>query len=252
MSILRKIFGKALSPERQAKREKARRKVTLPGWSPSYMRRLGDIKTVVDIGVLNGTPSLYEAFPDAYLVLVEALPQYRDRAHEIIASRKNGGEVHSCAAGAEDSELEINFLDEHPARSSLLTHLKGRPKSSTKIKIPQYRLDSLFTDKSFDGDILLKIDTEGYEYNIILGAPEFLKNVKYVIAETSVALRHKASYRFTDLANLMRSNGFEVFDFMTVTRGGHESPGASIADTIFINSALATKARVAASRKAAS
>lgn len=210
------------------------RKQILPGWSSDFLRKLGDVRTVVDVGVLNGTPTLYEAFPDAYLVLIEALPNYWKKCEEILASRR--GEIHRCAAGSEDNEIEINFLKDAPARSSILNHVVGGSDNKEKVKTKLRKIDTLFSRKSFEKEILLKIDTEGYEYNIIKGAPEFLKSVKFVIAETSVRLRHEDSYRFSDLVWIMKENGFDVYDVLTATRVGAGVPGASIMDLVFVNS----------------
>lgn len=211
-------------------------KQVLPGWSPDYLRKLGDIKTIVDIGVLNGTPALYEAFPDAYLVLVEALPNYWDKCDEILRARR--GEAYRCAAGAEDNEIEINFLKDAPARSSILEHVVGGSDNKEKIKTKIRKIDTMFRDKVFEKDILLKIDTEGYEYEIINGGAQFLEKVKFVIAETSVRLRHENSYQFSDLVTLMKKNGFDVYDVLTATRNKARDPGVSIMDLVFRNSKI--------------
>lgn len=212
------------------------RKHIVPGWSPSYLANLGAIRTVVDVGVLNGTPALYKAFPEAYLVLVEALPDYREKCDEIVASR--AGEVHNVAAGAEDGTITIHQLADAPARSSVLRHVVGGSERQKIVEVPMRRLDTLFAGKNFAGDILLKIDTEGYELNVVRGAREFLRRVKYVIAETSVRRRHENSYRFADLVGEMKSCGFNVFDAITVTREAPNVPGASIIDVVFINGAM--------------
>lgn len=212
------------------------RKTILPGWSATYLRALGEVRTVIDVGVLHGTPSLYKAFPEAYLILVEALPEYRQACEAWLKDRP--GELHNVAVGSSDGEIEINHLLDVPARSSILKHIVGGSDNSQKIRVPMKRLDSLLGGKDMQTDILLKIDTEGYELEIVKGAPELLKRVKYVITETSIRRRHEDSYVLSDLVALMKSNGFEVYDIMTTTREKPNRPGASIADTVFLNTAL--------------
>ncbi|KQY12332.1 FkbM family methyltransferase [Rhizobium sp. Root482] len=210
------------------------RKHILPGWSPAYLANLGNIKTVVDVGVLRGTPSLYKAYPNAYLVLIEALPNYRADCEAIIKDRP--GELHNVAVGSYDGEIEINFLEEAPARSSVLTHIIGGTDTRTKMAVPMRKIDTLLAGRELEGDILLKIDTEGYEMEVLKGAPEFLRKVKFVIAETSVRRRHENSYLFAELVTFMQSKGFDVFDVITATRPGPDIPGASIIDVVFLNS----------------
>jgi len=48
--------------------------------------------TVIDVGVAWGTPSLYENFPNAYLVLIEALPYFSVYLDRILSKRP--GEKH--------------------------------------------------------------------------------------------------------------------------------------------------------------
>jgi hypothetical protein len=97
------------------------RKHQLPGWATSYLRKLSDVNTVIDIGVLDGTPNLYEAFPNAHLVLIEALPTYRATCDDILSKRASTGEVHMVAAGAKNGEATIVFDVDRPAISSLLS-----------------------------------------------------------------------------------------------------------------------------------
>ena len=208
-------------------------KQRLPGWSPSFLRTIGEFNTIIDIGVLNGTPSLYKAFPNAHLVLVEALPQYKQICERILDARDSTGEIFIVAAGESDGSATINHLVDAPARSSLLEHVIGGSPNSDTIETPIRRLDTIFSEKNFSRPILLKIDTEGYELNVIKGSTEFLKQVDFVIAETSVKLRHKNSYRLADLVALMRDNSFEVYDILTATRTASSTPGASIFDLVF-------------------
>jgi FkbM family methyltransferase len=228
-----KMIGRKMNASSEKKKHSLPSKQLLPGWSPSFLRRIGEVNTIIDIGVLNGTPSLYKAFPNAHLVLVEALPQYKQICERILDARDSTGEIFSVAAGERDGSAFINHLVDAPARSSFLEHVVGGSPNSETIELPIRRLDTIFSGKTFPGPTLLKIDTEGYELNVIKGSPEFLKQVDFVIAETSVRLRHKNSYRLADLVALMRENSFEVYDILTATRESSSTPGASIFDLVF-------------------
>ncbi|WP_298494240.1 FkbM family methyltransferase [uncultured Maritimibacter sp.] len=238
-TVNRLIKGKPQARQKPPERPDPTRKAVktrLYGWRPEFLAELGPVGTVIDIGVLNGTPQLYAAFPDAYLILIEALPPYREKVESLVAERP--GEVHMVAAGSTETTMQINLLNDVPARSSLLTHVKGGSDDVTRYDVPVKPLDTLFAGRDFDGDVLLKIDTEGFDLEVLKGASETLRKVKWVITETSIALRHENSYRFADIAFIMRENGFEVFDIMTVTRSGFMIPGASIADTIWVRKDL--------------
>jgi len=212
-------------------------KVILPGWSPSFLRSLGNVRTVIDVGVLNGTPALYQAFPDARLILVEALPMYEETCRQLLSGRSEG-ELHMCAVGAVDGSTRIRYYPDKPATSSLLETDKDKDLALVEIDVPLRRLDGLLAGRPLAGDVMLKIDVEGMELEVLKGAVSLLPQVKYIIAETSVRRRHKNSYRFADLVGFLASQGFDLYDALRLTRSKAMQPGASIMDAIFINGAL--------------
>ena len=210
-------------------------KVILPGWRPSYLRSLGKVQTIVDVGVLEGTPALYDAFPEAKLILVEALPMYEESCRRLVAGRSES-EIHMCAVGANDGSTVIHYYPGRPATSSLLERNKDRGLEVIEIDVPLRRLDSLLSGSEFRGDALLKIDVEGMELEVLRGAVHLLPRIKYIIAETSISRRHKNSYRFADLVGFLAEQGFDLYDALRLTRSNAMTPGALIMDAVFINS----------------
>src|SRR5215472_996180 len=68
-------------------------------WTPAYIRRLGfRPATMVDVGVGPGTPDIYEAFPDAFLVLIEPVAEQFAAARRILKRRR--GTLVEAALGA--------------------------------------------------------------------------------------------------------------------------------------------------------
>ena len=85
-----------------------------------------------------------------------------------------------------------------------------------KITIKVKTLDNLCKDYKNYGKIGLKIDTEGYELNIIKGAKEILKKTDFVIAE--VRHNHKSydkQYLILEFINEMQENGFVLSMILT-------------------------------------
>ena len=77
----------------------------LERYDSTYLSRLGRPRLVFEVGVCSGTPSLYQAFPEAYLVLVEPRAEYNDAIKGIL--EKHRGEVHHKAVGSSECSLEI-------------------------------------------------------------------------------------------------------------------------------------------------
>lgn len=211
-------------------------KVMLPGWSPTFLASLGHFDNVIDIGVLEGTPELYKAFPEAQLILVEALPMYEEACHRIMEGRS--GQIHMCAVGAIDGSATIRHYPTIPARSSLLDTYTSNELEFEEIKVPLRRLDTLLNPAELVGSTILKIDVEGMELEVLRGATELLGQIQYIIAETSVKQRHKNSYRFADLVAFLSGHGFHLYDALRLTRTKALISGASIMDAIFINERL--------------
>lgn len=80
-----------------------------------------------------------------------------------------------------------------------------------KIITNVIKSSSFFKKNSlFDVDIL-KIDTEGYEFNVLLGlsATNF-HNIKYIYFEHHYDLMLEKNYNFSDINNLLNNNNFNL------------------------------------------
>lgn len=85
-------------------------------------RRLGLAAAVVDVGVGAGAPELYAGFPDARLVLVEPLEEWRPQLERLRDERS--AEIVAAAAGAQAGEARIS-VHRAPVCSSLLGPYRG-------------------------------------------------------------------------------------------------------------------------------
>jgi FkbM family methyltransferase len=59
----------------------------------------------------------------------------------------------------------------------------GRPCPQNEIKVPGIRLDTFLESNNISTIDLLCMDVQGYELNILKGAENFIKNIKYIIME---------------------------------------------------------------------
>jgi hypothetical protein len=77
------------------------------GWSAESLRKPGFTPaTLIDVGVAYGTGQLYEAFPEAYLVLVEPLAEFESNLKRIVAERT--GEYVQAAAGSSNGSAQLH------------------------------------------------------------------------------------------------------------------------------------------------
>lgn len=203
------------------------------GWTSAHLRRFGfRPHTLVDVGVGPGTPALYDAFPDARLVLVEPLSEYEADLRRIVSER--GGRYFLTALGSEEGRRTIRIEPGNRMKSSLLerTAITATGDRLDEREIPVTTLDGLSEREGFEAPFGLKIDTEGFELEVVNGAECFLRNAAFAIAEVSVAERFAGSYRFADLVAAMARHGLHACDILEVSRSSR-GPETRYVDVLF-------------------
>lgn len=206
------------------------------GWHPDNLRSIGCPRTVVDVGVGFGTLPLYEAFPESFHVLVEPLDEFEGHIKSILKNYR--GEHIRTAVGAREEEQQIHTEPTFPLRSSLQsrTELTATGDSAEKRRVPVTTLDALLEKRAFEPPFGLKIDTEGFECQVIEGAPGFLRKTQFVIAEVSVSPRFEDGYTFAEFVELMDQNHFALYDILQVQRPHHSR--ILYMDAVFTNESL--------------
>jgi FkbM family methyltransferase len=203
-------------------------------WEPAYIRRLGfQPQTIIDVGVADGTPQLYAAFPDAQLILVEPVSEFFEAISRILARRRG---VHiPAAAWSSEGELELR-VEPHTIEGS--SHYSRHPfekisESVTHRRVQATTLDRIIADHTFPEPFGLKIDTEGAELEVIRGATATLERTLFVIAEVNVLHdRFEGSYSFAQFIAAMDRAGFEVCDLLGIGRC-HSSTRLNFLDLVF-------------------
>jgi FkbM family methyltransferase len=199
------------------------------GWSASVIRR-HRIRpaTVIDVGAAGGTPALYEAFPDAYHVMIEPLDEFEEPLQAVL--EKVRGEYVPSAVGAEQGVTNLNVVPGTLVTSSMLRDARDTPPKTAPREVPLTTLDALLRERRWAGPFCLKLDVEGYEHAVIEGAPELLAQTELVISETSITERHEGALNSAGLIALMAERGFAVADVIDAHRS---NAGLLVADLAF-------------------
>lgn len=90
--------------------------------------------------------------------------------------------VLNVAAGNQAGELEF-YVTENPVFSSLL-HSELEDRLAQSYRVPVIRLDELLPQVQSKQVFLLKVDTEGYDQQVLEGALALLNSVMVVLTET--------------------------------------------------------------------
>ena len=167
------------------------------------------VEEVVDVGVHTGTPFLYDAFPNAFFLLVD--PQ---SGGEALMTRKPA-RYRFLNIGLSDAPGTL-MLRETGGRSSYLDR-----DASTAEPVARTRetavdtLDAVIERELQSDAIGVKIDAEGFEDRVIGGFRHQVHRVKFVMMEVTVRRRFEASYWFSDIVAMMRDRGFHFYGIMS-------------------------------------
>ena len=188
----------------------------------NYLKDL-KVDTIIDIGVADGTKFLLDNFPKAKYFFVEPNPIYHKKIKDILL-KKYHGKLFKIAAGNETGELE--FFDQG-VTSSILQ--REDYKLTKKIKINIDTLDNIIKKEIILGKTLLKIDTEGFELDVLKGSNEILKKIDYCIIETR--LQKIKTYNPSDLISFLKENNFYWDKILKVY---YAKDGIDFLDILFI------------------
>ncbi|WP_348812036.1 FkbM family methyltransferase [Flavobacterium maritimum] len=135
---------------------------------------------------------------------------------EKIASKDLNWKVYNYSIGERDGQTTINIA-KNSVSSSLLDNLPQLVESAPQAKFVEketikiQKLDSVFDSFNLKGkNIYLKIDTQGYEEMVLLGAEKSLKSIKGVQIEMSFISSYKGAMTFEMMKNKLNELDFEL------------------------------------------
>lgn len=181
--------------------------------SPEYLSRFNfKPDVVVDVGVSNGSDFLYSLFPKTKTLLVDPLPDFEEKIRDKFKDKYDFDFFH-CAAGREPGKATLRIQSDNASKSTLAnpTRMQGQ-NTEKEVEVEIRTIDSITA--KYPGKIGLKIDTEGFEMEVLGGSVETLKRTEFVLAEVSVKNRYEGGYRFSDMVGFMKANGFEIIDML--------------------------------------
>lgn len=167
-------------------------------------------KTVIDVGAAQGTPVLYDVFPQARYILIEPLEEYIPHLKQLV-DRLDTAEYIIAAATATPGNVIINV---HPdlEGSSLYQEDEDSDVNGVERTIPGMTLDDICLERGTEGPYLIKIDTQGSELEVLKGTQTVLKDTEFVILEVSFFEFFKGGPQVYDCLSFMKNLGFVPYD----------------------------------------
>ena len=105
---------------------------------------------------------------------------------------------------------QININSNYYSRKKFFLGLKKNKDLFKKVEVKIISLDSYFLKKNLNKIDLLKIDTEGFEFEILQGLQNNIKNINFILFEHHYDDMIKKNYKFKDINNLLTLNNFKL------------------------------------------
>ena len=138
-------------------------------------------------------------------------------AYEELKNRYDGDMMvksYNVAIGDTNKDVLINVSECDLCSSVLAVNditIKAEPatKHISKEKCKMRALDFFYNE--FTDNIMLKIDVQGFEKNVLLGATKTLKKAKILFVEMSLIELYKGEASFSDIVKMLEKKGFELY-----------------------------------------
>lgn len=169
------------------------------------------IRTIVDVGAAEGAWAEYasRAFPDAHVILVEALEERRHVLESKARQRSGKWFTHIGAAGRARGQLEYRISEDLDGSGMVL---EGTPHTDTCRTIPVLPLDEIVAKSPVQPPYLLKLDTHGFEIPILEGAAGLLAETSVLIIECYAL--DGGPVPFWEMCRWLGDRGWRCFDLV--------------------------------------
>ncbi|WP_257314220.1 FkbM family methyltransferase [Geothrix fuzhouensis] len=178
----------------------------------------------------------------ARVTAVEPIPETYAHLERNIALNGISGRVRACQVGLSDAPGTLRFTKDLDTVNHILTLGEDHP----AIEVPVQTLDKLVSQ---DVPVLIKIDVEGHERSVLLGASSTLDDPRLlaVVMETNGS-GTRYGIEDSELVSLMLDHGFSAYGYDPFHR---QLVDTSLTDgnTVFVRDPAVVAARVRASKR---
>jgi len=184
-----------------------------------HLLRYKAIGLVLDVGASDGEygKGLREGGYRGAILSFEPLPAAYAKLEIVAAAHPPWHLAPRAAVGSRDGSIDINVAD-NSVSSSILSmrdaHIRAEPDSRFVgvERVPIIQLDR-FSHPALEnpGPILLKIDTQGYELEVLKGAQRLLERVTGLQVELSLTPLYEGQPLYRSVLDWLSERGFNLW-----------------------------------------
>ncbi|MDR3466930.1 MAG: FkbM family methyltransferase [Xanthobacteraceae bacterium] len=169
-------------------------------------------QTILDVGAFEGNWSTMarRIWPRCRIVMFEANTRKQTRLSAV--AQEIGASLCCELLGADDgAEVVFNVME---SGSSVLNERSPLDRVVEKRRLR--RLDALPLDIA--GNIFLKIDTQGYELEVLKGAEHLLPHINAILLEVAIIEINEGAPLLHEVLAFLKSLGFVTYDILEIHR----------------------------------
>jgi len=201
-----------------------------------------NVDTIIDVGANVGqfASEMRSLARDSWIHSIEPNP-LAYKTLEAMTARDLRWTAHECALGRASGRITLNVFSASDFSSCLSANQFGTQRFSHSLKaagaveVELRTLDELVgaTPLSEIGSrLLLKLDTQGFDMEVLAGAASTLERVQIVVTEVSLRPIYQGAPLFPEVLEFMSTKGFKLSGFFPVSRSADLSIIES--DSVFV------------------
>ena len=156
----------------------------------------------------------FEASPENFVLLKNKYKNKKNLVLENIALSSTISKkiFNQCNESSSSTFSTINYNSKYLKKKMRFLNSSKKNDFFNKIEITTNTLANYLSDNKILNIDLIKIDTEGHEYDVLVGLDRNIKNVKTIIFEHHYDNMIKKNYTFSDIHFFLKKNFFrQVF-----------------------------------------
>ena len=182
------------------------------------MLQMDQANWIVDVGANHGdfSHAAKTYYTSTRCLLIEPLPQLHDELAKKCNIFHGAWTLEKCALGATNCVMPL-FISQNDAIGSLAGFsdeylaVNDTANPSSSIECQVRTLDEVTAQHGISAIDILKIDVEGFEFEVLEGGQRALQKTQAVIVEVSlVRNKHLHSNPLLNMLNLLSNSGFNI------------------------------------------